>query len=137
MPAIQIFVDTSFIVALVNERDQYHQRAVELVDQYDAQPLVTTDSVLLEIANALSRAYKAEAVQVIENLLSSDNIEIVHLTPDLFGRAFELYKTRQDKTWGLVDCISFVIMQSRNIPTALTFDQHFVQAGFQAIPLAE
>lgn len=137
MPAIQIFVDTSFIVALVNERDQYHQRAVELVDQYDAQPLVTTDSVLLEIANALSRAYKAEAVQVIEDLLSSDNIEIVHLTPDLFDRAFELYKARQDKTWGLVDCISFVIMRSRNTLTAPTFDQHFVQAGFQAIPLAK
>jgi uncharacterized protein len=121
---------------LINERDQYHGRALELADRYDGQCLVVTDVVLLEIANALARGYKTEAVQVIEDLTLSDDVEVVRLSSELFNQAFELYKTRQDKTWGLVDCITFVVMQSRNIRTALTFDQHFVQAGFQALPLA-
>jgi uncharacterized protein len=136
LPAIQIFVDTSFVVALINQRDQYHERALELADRYDGQFLIVTDVVLLEIASALARGYKVEAVQVIEDLTLSDDVEVVCLSSELFNQAFELYKTRQDKTWGLLDCISFIVMQSRNICTALTFDQHFVQAGFQALPLA-
>lgn len=137
MTATPIFVDTSFIVALINERDQYHTKAVELADRYENQSLIITDVVLLEIANALARGYKMEAVQVIEELILSEDVEIVRLTTELFDRAFELYKTHQDKAWGLVDCISFVVMQNRNVRLALSFDRHFVQAGFQALPLVE
>lgn len=132
---IQIFIDTSFIVALINERDQYHERAVELADQYDGQALIVTDAVLLEVANALANRYKLEAIQVIEDLLSSEDVEVVRLTTELFNKAFELYKNRLDKRWGLVDCISFVVMQNQNVHAALTFDQHFIQAGFRALPL--
>jgi hypothetical protein len=59
----------------------------------------------------------------------------VHLTPDLFAQGFGLYKSHQDKAWGLVDCISFVAMRAARVNQALTFDQHFVQAGFQALML--
>ena len=133
LSAIQIFVDTSFIVALINERDQYHSQAMKLADQYEGRSLVVTDAVLLEIGNALARNYKVEAIQVINDLTSSEDVEIVRLTTELFSQAFDLFKTRNDKTWGLVDCISFVVMQKQNIDMALTFDQHFVQAGFQML----
>jgi len=104
------FLDTGFVIALINERDQYHQQALDLADLYEQYLLVITDAVFLEIANALARNYKQEAIQVIEELTSSENVEIVRLTPELFERAFDLYKKRQDKSWGLVDCLSFIIM---------------------------
>lgn len=129
----KIFVDTLFVVALINQRDQYHQLASELADSLETHPLITTDAVLLEIGNALARNYKDEAVEIIEHFLASDEVEIVRLTPELFAEAFALYKTHQDKTWGLVDCISFVVMKQAGVTQALTFDQHFVQAGFQAL----
>jgi len=52
------------------------------------------------------------------------------LTPELFESAFELYRRHTDKQWGLVDCVSFVVMRNQGLTTALAFDQHFVQAGF-------
>lgn len=52
----QIFVDTLFVVALINQRDQYHQQASELADRFEGHPLLVTDAVLLEIGNALSRS---------------------------------------------------------------------------------
>jgi uncharacterized protein len=129
----KIFVDTLFVVALINQRDQYHQQASELADSLETHPVITTDAVLLEIGNALARNYKDEAVEIIEHFLTSNEVEIVRLTPELFAQAFTLYKTHQDKAWGLVDCISFVVMKQAGITQALTFDQHFVQAGFQAL----
>ncbi len=134
MTVNKLLVDTSFIVALVNERDQYHKQAIKLADHYDGQELVVTDGVLLEIANALARGYKAEATQIIEDLISANDVEVVYMTIELFNQAFDLYKSHQDKTWGLVDCLSFIVMRDRDIRTALSFDRHFIQAGFQTLP---
>ena len=130
---IKIFVDTLFIVALINKRDQYHQKALQLSEQYKNHPLITTDAVFLEFGNALSSNYKNEAAKLIEQFLASDEIDVIRLTPELFDESLRLYKKHQDKSWGLVDCFSFVVMNQHKISQALTFDQHFIQAGFQAL----
>lgn len=127
------FVDTFYIVALVNERDEYHERANELVAVYDNTPLLVTDAVLLEIGNSLARSYKAEAVEIFEEFFASTELQIIRLDEALFDKAYELYKSHVDKTWGLVDCISFVVMREHGISDALTHDKHFIQAGFRAL----
>jgi hypothetical protein len=55
------------------------------------------------------------------------------ITPQLFNRAFKLYKKYQDKQWGLVDCVSFEVMWEEGVSKVLTFDSHFSQAGFQIL----
>ncbi len=129
----KIFVDTLFLVALINRRDQYHQQARELADRFNGYPLLTTDAILLEFGNALARNYKNEAADLIEYFLSAEEAEIFRLTPELFDKAFDLYKSYQDQSWGLVDCISFVVMREANVTQALTCDRHFIQAGFQTL----
>lgn len=129
------FLDTSFIIALINEKDQYHQIAIQLADHYDNSLLVTSKAILLEVGNGLSKNYKQEVTEIIKYLLDSDNVEIVTLTPELFKEGFKLYKNFQDKKKGLVDCISFVIMTQKNITHALSFDNHFIQAGFLTVEI--
>ena len=129
----RIFIDTLFVVALVNQRDQYHRRAAVLADQYEGCPLLTTDGVLLEIGNALARNFKMQSIEIIDEFHSSKEVEIVNLSPRIMSRAFQLYRTYQDKEWGLVDCVSFIVMKQVGVDSALTFDQHFVQAGFKAL----
>lgn len=129
----RIFIDTSFVVALVNEKDQHHNRAAELADLFDGYPLITTDAVLLEVGNALARNFKEQASEIIENFLTSGEVEIVNLDIALFQEAFELYRTHKDKTWDMTDCISFIAMRERGIVDALTNDKDFQQAGFNAL----
>lgn len=121
------------MVALVNSRDQYHQKALELSEVYEGHPLLVTDGILLEIGNALARNFKAQSIEIINGFQASDEIDIVTITPALFQQGFALYKSHTDKTWGLVDCISFAVMREADVESALTFDQHFVQAGFRAL----
>ncbi|WP_201150090.1 hypothetical protein [Cyanobacterium sp. IPPAS B-1200] len=47
----------------------------------------------------------------------------------------KLFESRQDKQWGLIDCISFSVMDEHNLKDALTSDRHFIQAGFNALLL--
>ena len=126
-------IDTSYITALVNKRDGYHDKANELVEIYESSPLIVTDAVLLEIGNSLSRSYKSEAIEIIEQFFVSEEVEIIRLDETLFNKAFQFYKSHADKI--LVDCISFVVMKENGITDALTCDKHFVQAGFRALML--
>lgn len=57
-------------------------------------------------------------------------VEVVHIDVTLDAQAWQLLTERQDKTWSLVDCASFALMQQRGISNALTTDHHFEQAGF-------
>lgn len=129
----EAFVDTSFVIALINKSDQYHSRATQLAARFDKRPLVTTDAVLLEIGNALARNFKAQSVQIIEHFVTSDEIQIVALNAELFRRAFELYRSHDDKAWGLVDCISFIVMKDLKLTQSLTADKDFEQAGFEVL----
>ncbi|MCF8002838.1 MAG: PIN domain-containing protein [Chromatiaceae bacterium] len=125
-----VFIDTGYILALVNENDQQHAEALALSKRFDGHPVVVTDAVLLEIGNALSRIDRDAAVQIIEDLRQSPGVTVEHLTPELFESAFALYRRYTDKQWGLVDCVSFVVMRRMQLKTALAFDRHFTQAGF-------
>lgn len=127
------FVDTHFVVALTNERDAHHRAALALADEFEGQPLLTTTAVLLEISNALARGGKRRAIQVLDELMTSEELTVVQLTEQLFDRAYGLYREHRDKDWGLVDCVSFVVMQEDQISDALTNDRHFEQAGFKPL----
>ena len=131
-----LFLDTSYVIALAVERDTHHSRAVQLADRVEEENtrIVTTRPVVLEIGNYLSKPNRrSQVISYVETLEQEPAVEIVPLTKDLFQRGFELYRQRPDKTWGLTDCISFIVMRDRGIQEALTTDRDFKQAGFNAL----
>ena len=127
------FADTYFYLALLAPIDEDHALVMAFNDQFDGK-MVTTDWVLIEVADALSNGRNRERfIELLDFLRSNEDIEIVRCTPDLFDRGVELYRDRSDKNWSLTDCISFEVMKDRGLWEALTGDQHFEQAGYRAI----
>ncbi len=132
----EVFLDTSYAIALSAISDDFHDQAVEIAYQVETEKtrLVTTQAILLEIGNALSRQrYRRAAIALLRSLQSDPKVEIVPLSEANYTQAFQLFSRRLDKEWGLVDCLSFVTMQNRGITAALTTDDHFRQAGFQVL----
>jgi predicted nucleic acid-binding protein len=133
-----IFLDTAYVNALVNTRDQWHDAAVQWQRKLSTEKrrLVTTEFVLVEIADGLAAVrFRGQAVQVIAALQASTLVEIIPASSQLFTAALELYRSRGDKDWGLTDCASFVVISERGLSEALTTDDHFRQAGLRALLL--
>ena len=129
----EVFLDTAFVIALSVATDEHHKRAEELADQLETEAIHLV-TVLLEIGNALSKQrYRQDALELLTALERDGQVEIVPLTENLYEQAFDLFRRRPDKDWGLVDCASFVVMQERSLTEALTTDEHFEQAGFRAL----
>jgi uncharacterized protein len=128
-----IFADSVYFFALLNARDRLHERATSYAAQA-AAPILTTAWILTEVADGLcDRASRHAVIRLWQTLQAASDVEIVPPSPGLFHRGFELYRLRPDKDWSLTDCVSFVVMEERNITEALTSDRHFQQAGFATL----
>jgi predicted nucleic acid-binding protein len=132
----KVFLDTSYAVALATPKDKHHRQALALTAdlQRRSTQVVTTRAVLLEIGNSLAKKRHRTSGATLLSLLEADpQVEIVPLSEDLYRRGFEMFARRRDKDWGLVDCLSFVVMQDHRLQDSLTTDEHFEQAGFRAL----
>ena len=132
----EVFLDSSHLIALASTGDEYHQKSIELADAVCAsgRRVVTTEAVLLEVGNSLARLrYRPGGVALLRSLTNDESAMIEPVSTALFHRALDPYEARIDKEWGLVDCLSFIVMWDRGLTEALTSDEHFEQAGFVAL----
>ena len=130
------FVDTNYWVAVINPKDQWHERTQESRGKVGAAHLVTTESVLIETLNyfsGLREEARLEAAGAIHDILEDEEIETVLHTHEAFLDGLSLYEARLDKSYSLTDCISMNVMRERSITDVLTHDKHFAQEGFNIL----
>jgi predicted nucleic acid-binding protein len=134
--ASSVFLDTNGWLALLNSVDALHEKADATWRELGEQgcQIVLTDWVVAETGNGLARTpARLQFAEAVSRLVSSPRAELVMITDDLLRAAMEMYGSHADKTWGLIDCASFVVMRERGISEAFTSDRHFGQAGFQCL----
>ena len=131
------FLDTSYILALEIKNESAHQPVLQnWVTLAQSKPLLVTTTYIFDetVTFFNSRNLHDKAVEVGNRLLSSPDIELVEIDKTLFNRGWQYFQKYQDKSYSLTDCLSFIVMEYREIITALTLDRHFLQAGFQILP---
>ena len=134
MNQARFFVDTAYVLALLNSRDAYHKKAKELLPQLrTAHEVWITEAILIEVGNSLACANRIAAVSFINSCYVTANVKVVSIDKALFRRAIEFYYVHEDKEWGLTDCISFIVMKDHDLTEAFTSDEHFQQVGFRAL----
>lgn len=127
-----VFAGTSFYLALLDERDPLHERA--LAESRVNRPMLTTEFIILELGNACGRAEDhADFLAVLAGMRASSRSTIVPLDSRLLQRGLDLFASRADKDWSLTDCTSLVVMRDKDLQDTLTADHHFEQAGFHPL----
>src|SRR5438445_6382011 len=99
-----IFVDSGFLLAFAQPTDALHRGAVAWARSL-SEPLYTTEYVLCETVNNLSRrADRPRAHRIVEMISGDPNYTLVPASPDLFADGLRLHRERSDKEWSLTDC---------------------------------
>lgn len=125
-----VLADTSYYVALLSPRDQHHAAARQIAAELH-RPIVVTEFVLLELANAYCGVESRRRLPALWAFLRSEpTVSIVPASSELLGRGFSRFADRLDKEWSLTDCISLIVMEEHGLTEALSSNHHFEQAGF-------
>src|SRR5258706_8241759 len=108
-----VFADTSYYIALLSEDDSFHEAAVAWSKDLLGRTVVT-EYVLVELGSALSNSKNRDRyVPFVELILKDSESIFVPASEPLFRQGRQLYAARPDKTWSMVDCISFSVMRQR------------------------
>lgn len=105
----RVFLDTGYLIALEASDDQHHSQAIEhWQDILKQKPKLITTSYVFD--------------------------EVVTFFNSRGHQGWAYFQQRADKRYSLTDCISFATMRREAIEEALSFDNHFEQAGFVRLP---
>lgn len=128
---MKIFADTSGLFALLVKNDDMHVRA-KLNFSYFAQhrvQLMTSSFVLVETTALLQRRVGLAAVHDFQSKIMP-LLEMIWVNAEWYTRAIQRLFALNNRDIGLVDSLSFEIMESCEITHAFAFDKHFPENGF-------
>ena len=138
-----IFVDTGAWIALLNQKDKYHDDAVVIYNGLKQQraQLLTTDYVIDETATWLKyRANHQVAVQfldLVESVGKTGVLTIAEIDKTLFQEAKRLFRQYDSAKLSFTDCTSFAVCQKHNISETYAFDEHFAMMGITVLKTVE
>ena len=129
-----VFADTVGLLAIWDERDQWHQQASVVYAELLAvnARILTTTYVLLECGNAAARRPYRDALIQLRQRLQLNGLLIRPSEADC-EVAWSAFERRSEPSAGIVDHISFEVMRRLGIQEAFTNDRHFAAAGFQVL----
>ncbi|MEI6452374.1 MAG: PIN domain-containing protein [Actinomycetes bacterium] len=127
---MSVFVDTSFLVALLDEDDVEYADAVDHWRRAAAERLsvLTSNYVVLETCAVLQRRLGISAMRTLVHQIL-EPVALALVTRDDHERALEALLVADRRRLSLVDCVSFEVMRRLDIRECLAFDQHFAEQG--------
>ncbi len=126
-----IFVDTSFWVALRNQRDDHHAAARDVFRSNAAAPLISTNHVCGETWTFLRRrAGHASAAQFLDFVDDAVRLHVEHVDEAMERDAITWLKRHDEREYSFVDATSFALMRRLGVRESFAFDGDFASAGF-------
>ena len=135
---MNIFLDTSAIVAWFNKRDKYHEDAQRVLKNIRGGNLeftrfIISDYILDESLTFFESVIKDHklAVDVGEALMDSSYVAIERVDDETFMTSWQRFKNSSGLSF--TDCTSMTLMDELETQHVFTFDQHFGNAGYSQI----
>lgn len=132
-----VFLDTSFIKALVDVKDDFHTAALTWWKKEENKKIefITSNFILDESFTVLrSKCSKDIAIEARNVIAESDpSIKIIRVVGNDEVKAWQWF----EKDWkglSFTDCVTFALLQRLHVSKVATFDHHFKKAGFSIFP---
>ena len=131
-----IYVDSGFLIALFDPNDSSCLAAHRLLSTFrndERVRLALPWDVINEFLAHFSRhgpTIRKLVAGFIRTMLSDEKFLIENVDLPIYSIALDLYDSRLDKRYSMVDCIGMTIMRREGISEVVTTDRDFVQEGF-------
>jgi predicted nucleic acid-binding protein len=120
--------DSSAVLALLDADDADHERASAVAHRIAAEGRPSFITNYIEVETHALQLRKLGRTIAREWLLAG-GLPVLRVLPQEEERAKVILASHADKDWSLCDTISFVVLESRRVRTAFSFDHHFGQYG--------
>jgi uncharacterized protein len=111
-------IDTFYLVALSNRRDQWHRRVRSFSQALTAYHLYTVEEVLaayLTFCSASRPHVREKAARTVRNVLNDPHITAIPQSHPSFLDALVFYESRLDKQYRLTDCVAMQAMRHDDV----------------------
>ncbi len=131
-----IFLDTGFLFAYVSENDKDHLRVNDVLEVHRGERLadflLTTNHVVAETITLVSKRGHRDpgirhdlAVKAGRQLHAGAFAQVHHASAEEEREACAYFARHRDKSYSMVDCLSFVVMEKRGIREGWAVDEDF------------
>lgn len=131
---MNVFVDTSALLAVLDRSDERHGAArrtwAALLDGTHA--LLCHNYILVETSAVLTRRIGMEAVRIFEADVRPV-LRLAWVTPEIHEAAVAAHLAARRRALSLVDCVSFEVMRRTGLRSAFAFDPHFREFGYDTV----
>lgn len=122
---MKIFVDSSFLIALVNENDSLHDKSLEYVDLIEKNDCYISNLVINEVITVIGNKIDLETALSAFDLIN----DIFHIIneyeiKDFNSNTMLIYEKHGTKL-SFTDCSIIVDMHYHKIENLLSFDKEF------------
>ena len=118
-----IFVDSSYFIAIVDKKDQWHKKALKLSDYFKNKSVVVSSFIISEVITEIGKRSGGKVGYNLYNYFE-DSCDIVHIDKDLLAESMEVF-LKYDGTLSLADASSIVVMDMLIIKEIVSFDSDF------------
>lgn len=125
---MKIFVDSSFLIALVNENDSLHEKSLEYIDLIERNGCYISNLVINEVITVIGNKIDLETAISAFDLIN----DIFHVINEYeikdFNSTTMLIYEKHNTKLSFTDCSIIVDMHYHKIENLLSFDKEFKKA---------
>ena len=118
-----IFVDSSFFIALVDRKDQWHPFAKAVLPVLTDETIIISDLIIAESVTIIGRRSGGKAGEQLYHYFI-DNCDLIFTDEKIMKGSMTVF-LRYDGTLSVSDSASVFIMMEKNIDRILSFDSDF------------
>jgi predicted nucleic acid-binding protein len=133
---MSVFVDTSAILPILNQDDVEFPKAHQIWERLaeERADLLTSNYVLVEATALIQNRLGMAAVRDFQESFVP-LFQIVWVTEALHQMGAAALVAANHRRLSLVDCVSVIICQQRQIEHVFAFDAHFSEQGFSLLTI--
>lgn len=126
---MKVFIDTSAFVALLVEKEEFHNQVAKKYLDYrnERAILFTSDYILDELFTRLLY-YKVDLkkhIQTLQDVIAVGEITVFRVDEALFEKSFDIFLKFSDHNLSFTDATSYVLYKDFALDEIFTLDRDF------------